>query len=157
MPEDDVTRITGSHWPPPAQGSPNEGNRRLDRRGLVLGGVALVVTVAVLGAVAGIYLAGHRSAPKPQAAVTAATPVRLDSYARLACQKLDKAGKEWQGDKRSQLNASLDESDAAVDAAQSSVTQLATIAKQEDSSSTNYQAVTAALREWCSAHWGPGR
>jgi len=62
--ESDVTRITGSHWPPPyveppaTQGFPNPGEpRRPDRRGLVVGGLALVGTLAVFALAGGGYVA----------------------------------------------------------------------------------------------------
>lgn len=151
----DEIRRTGT----PKYGPPRT---RPDRRGLVAGAVVLAVLL-VAGIAAGAWYLGHRSAstPKPQAAAATATsapPVHLDSYARRACQLLDKAVQERsQGDRMSSFNAGLDEFDATTAAAGSSLPELTAITKQSGPNDENYKAVTAMLRDWCTAHWSPGQ
>lgn len=166
--EDEVTRIGRPDYGPPrievpeTQGFPMPGEpRRTDHRGLLIAGAVALVVAVIIGAVAvEIHFLGGRGPSKPQAAVaaTSSAPIRLDSYARLACQKLDKAVQEREsGDQFGELNALIDEQSGRSAAIQSSLGEVATIAKQELPDSGNYQAVTATLRAWCSAHWSPGQ
>jgi hypothetical protein len=167
MPSDDeVTHIGRPDYGPPlidpTQGFPMPGKpRRTDHRGLLIAGAVALVVAVIIGAVAvEIHFLGPRSTGKPQAAVaaTSSAPIRLDSYARLACQKLDKAVQEREsGDQFGELNALIDEQSGRSAAIQSSLGEVAAIAKQELPDSGNYQAVTATLRAWCSAHWSPGQ
>lgn len=159
---DEIRRTGTPKYGPPRTPPDNGGQARTrpNRRGLVAGGVAVLVLLGGAGLAAYILLSGGGS--RPAAATASATAasapaVQLDSYARNACQLLHKAEGEWQGDKMAQLDASLSEYNAETAAARSSVAELAGIAKSSVPDSSNSKVIASQLRDWCSAHWSPGR
>lgn len=166
--EDEIKRYGrpdyGAPYVEPSPARPGPVRTLPHRRGLVAGVVAFLAVLLVAGIAAGAYFLGQRSTASStptkaaSAATTSAAPVKLDSYARLACQTLDKAVQERaQGDRLSKFNAGLDEYRATTDAAGSANPQLAAIAQQKTGSVAESDAVTQQLRDWCTQHWSPGQ
>ncbi|MGI8333454.1 hypothetical protein ACRYCC_26175 [Actinomadura scrupuli] len=118
---------------------------------VALGAAAICASVLVFIAVT----SGGGSGSSPDAAgATSAGPSSttvLDSHAKIACQKLARAEQRRKGgDPFAKTQAGVDEFSAQTEAAGSTITALAEIAKREDGS----PEVIAELRMWCAANGG---
>ncbi len=121
-------------------------------RGNVLIAVALTAAVICAGVLVFIAVSGSGS-PKSTAggrSAAASPTIVLDSHAKIACEKLARATQKREGTGAlDKAQAGIDEFAAQGEAAGSSISELADMAKRGDGD----PVVLAGIRAWCAANW----